>query len=65
LKRKADLGLRRGAGRPPVLTEENVTSIRRQYATGQKSYADLGKIYGVSRAAISHIVTRKSWQHVA
>jgi hypothetical protein len=32
--------------------------------SGSHSLTHIAKVYGVSRAAISHIVARKSWKHV-
>ena len=46
------------------LTEEQVLEIRRLYKTGNYIYKDLGKMFGVSRQLIGHIVNRKKWTHV-
>jgi hypothetical protein len=46
------------------LTEENVREIRRLYATGNFTQAELGLQFGVSKAAICDIVRRKTWKHI-
>jgi hypothetical protein len=47
------------------LTACDVKEIRALYAVGGVTYADLAAEYLVSLGAISAVVTRKSWQHVA
>lgn len=47
-----------------ALTEQQVRSIRRQYATGGLSLRDLAVEYGVSKKTISVVVNRKQWKHV-
>lgn len=46
------------------LTVEAVIEIRRRYQSGD-SYSHLGRIYGVTSEAISYIVRRKTWKHIA
>lgn len=48
-----------------ILTEEQVIEIRMTYADGKASQRNLAKRYGVSRGAITGILSRKSWSHVA
>jgi hypothetical protein len=50
-------------GRSKV-TEAQVRSIRLRASSGE-THAALASEFGLSRAAISFIVTRRSWQHVA
>jgi len=46
-------------------TREDVLEIRRLAATGELTQAELGKMFGVGQAAISKIVRRVTWRHVA
>jgi hypothetical protein len=46
------------------LTADDVREIRRLYATGTRQ-PDLAAMFSVTRENISHIVTRRSWRHVA
>lgn len=46
------------------LTGEAVSAIRSRYAAGE-TQESLGKEFGVKHAAISRIVNRKAWKHVA
>lgn len=43
------------------LTWEIVERIRREYEPGSVTYEMLGKRYGVTRAAVMHIIQRQSW----
>lgn len=45
------------------LTEDDVREIRRLSASGTTG-KDLAEIYGISRGAISNILSRKRWPHV-
>jgi len=44
------------------LTEEQVREIKTY--SGDKSYNDLSKDYGVYKSTIEKIVTRKTWKHI-
>lgn len=46
-----------------ILTEKEVTEIRRLYASGQ-SQLSLGKAYGVSPRTIAKCVHRLTWKHI-
>ena len=46
------------------LTDDSVREIRMLYATGQYSYADLGKKYEVDRSCIRRVVNLETWTHV-
>jgi hypothetical protein len=46
------------------LTEVLVRAIRKAYAAGGVTQAQLAVQYGVSKALISFVVTRRSWRHV-
>lgn len=46
------------------LTDDDVREIRRRVAAGERQ-ADVADSFGVSRANVSYIVTRKTWGHVA
>lgn len=51
------------------LNEQQVIEIRNLYATGNYTYADLAKMYGlsvVSRSSntIRYIIARKTWKHL-
>lgn len=47
------------------LTEKAVKEIRRLYAAGSVTHAQLGRQFGVSREAIGTITRGESWFHVA
>lgn len=47
------------------LTETDVRDIREEYAAGNTTYAKLAAFYEVGICAISKIVRRVSWKHVA
>lgn len=46
------------------LTEIDVLNIRHQYQNSTITQTTLGKQFGVSQAAIGHIVRRQKWQHI-
>jgi len=46
------------------LTRDDVIEIRRLYATGEHTQAELAEMFGVSQRHISNIVRRKHWKHV-
>lgn len=46
------------------LTEDLVRQIRREYSGGGVTLRHLGEKHGVHFATVSHIITRKSWNHV-
>ena len=46
------------------LTEKEVLEIRRLYKTGDYTQRGLGKMFGVSKLPIGHIVNRKIWKHI-
>lgn len=46
------------------LTDGKVRRIRKLYATGKWTQAELGKMFGVSDVTISYIVNRKIWKHI-
>lgn len=47
------------------LTDETVREMRRMYANGGISYAELGRRNGVSKAIAMRAVKRKLWKHVS
>lgn len=47
------------------LTEDIVREIRRRYAVGGVTHADLATEYGVSQPSIHDAIVRKTWKHVA
>lgn len=47
------------------LTEANVLEIRERYASGGIFQRELAAEFSVSRMAVSHIVNRKLWKHIA
>ena len=47
-----------------ILTEAQVREIRTRCVTRDRSYAALGREYGVSEATIRWIVHRVNWKHV-
>ncbi len=46
------------------LTDEEVLSIRREYASSRIRQRDLARKYGVGQASIHYIVTGKHWAHL-
>jgi hypothetical protein len=62
--RRVQIGVGRGGRNPAKLTEVQVRAIRERYAVGDISQAALGEEYGVTRMAVSAIVSRRSWKHV-
>lgn len=46
------------------LTEADVLWIREAYRTGEKNQMQLAAHFGISQAAVSAIVRRKSWTHI-
>lgn len=46
------------------LTEEDVRTIRREFVPRTKSYRVLAERYGLTYAAVYHIVQRKLWPHL-
>jgi len=46
------------------LTENDVKSLRREYAAGSISFAKLGKKYGIGHTHAENIVKRRKWAHV-
>lgn len=46
-----------------VFSDDDIRTIRR-LREGGKSLAAIGRLYGVTYQAISHIVTRKNWSHI-
>ncbi|HBO3538556.1 TPA: hypothetical protein L5597_004146 [Pseudomonas aeruginosa] len=47
------------------LTDQQVSDIRRAYASGEGNQYELAARYGVSQAAIGSILRNKTWRHVA
>lgn len=47
-----------------ILNEADVIEIRKEYANGNYTQKQLGKLFKVSRPCISHIVNRKTWNHI-
>lgn len=47
------------------LTEGKVREIRRRYSAGGVLHRQLAVEFGVSKAAITFIISRKNWSHVA
>lgn len=57
--------LRRGEGNGRAkLNYDQVLSIRGKYAAGAASMKDIADEYGVSKAHISEIISRKTWAHL-
>ena len=47
-----------------ILTEKQVLSIRNEYVPRKVSMQKLANKYGVSKATIVHIITRRNWKHI-
>lgn len=47
-----------------ILTERQVTQIRRAYASGAFTQTELARLYGIKQATVSNIVTGKRWRHL-
>lgn len=54
----------RGEANHSKLTEKQVIEMRRRHRCDDISYAELGRIYGVSLQTCSAIIRRKKWRHV-
>lgn len=48
-----------------VLSELEVSQIRRIYAIGDISYKRLARMFGVHKSTIGAIISRRKWKHVA
>lgn len=60
-KRHGKVGSRNNSAK---LTEETVKEIRRLYAGGGETLCSLAAKFGVSQAAVGHVIVRRSWKHV-
>lgn len=47
-----------------ILSEEDVLKIRNEYAKKNYTQKQLGNLFKVSRPCISHIINRKTWNHI-
>lgn len=47
------------------MTEEKVVEARMRYARGEATQAELALAYGISKSAMQHILTRRTWRLVA
>jgi len=47
-----------------VFTDDDVREIRRRYAIGGVTYAEIARNYDVSWTTIQKIVTRATWRHI-
>ncbi len=47
-----------------TLTESSVIWIRTLFQSGLHTYSELAKRFGVTKGAIAHVVTRKTWRHI-
>ena len=55
----------RGERHPKAkLTEHDVREIRTLYATGDWTHRMLADRFGVHKASVGHILTRRRWRHV-
>jgi len=58
-------GPRRGADNHAAkLTADKVIEIRRRFAAGENTQAQLSREFGVGAGRISDIVKRKLWAHI-
>ncbi len=46
------------------LTDEDVSEIRKMYATGGITQREIGEIYGLKQNTISTIVNKVNWRHI-
>lgn len=46
------------------LTAAAVVEIRARYAAGGVTHADLAAEFGVKKAAVCHVISRRNWSHV-
>lgn len=61
-----DYGLQRGSQHHDAkVTEAQVREIRLRYALGRVTMECLAAEYGLSQTAVSQMVRRKTWRHVA
>jgi hypothetical protein len=59
--RNGDHGIKGEQHPHAKLTDTDVLAIR---GAGRVTQRELAEQYGVSRAAIGHIITRKTWRHI-
>jgi hypothetical protein len=55
---------RKGRGAPTVLSEKQVSEIRRKWTGSYGDNVRLAREYGVRPSVISHVVRRWSWKHL-
>lgn len=60
-RRRVGQGERHGLSK---LTEKAVRQIRKEYATGEVTFAEIGRRLGVHYRTIARVVKRKGWKHV-
>jgi hypothetical protein len=46
------------------LSEGDVVRIRAMYQAGGQTHAELAAAFGVSRATVSMLISRQTWQHI-
>jgi hypothetical protein len=63
-KRKMSMAKKGERHNNAKLTEEQVRKIRRWYATGDYVMKDIADFCNIKQAAISKIITGRSWKHV-
>lgn len=55
----------RGENNPSAkLTPHDVQQIRRLYAIGEYTHAEIGEMFGIEQSHIGRIIRRESWRHV-
>lgn len=55
-----------GAAVPTAkITDVIASEIRRKYATGSVTQAELARQYGLTPPTVSAVITRRTWRHVA
>lgn len=47
-----------------ALTDHQVIKMRKQYATGQRSYTQLAKAFNVDKSTIGRIINGQTWRHL-
>jgi len=63
--KKGRINSREGIKNPKAkLTENEVLEIRRLYASTNITFADLGKMFGISDTHSGYIVKRRVWKHI-
>ena len=46
------------------LTESQVADLRKMYSTGEYTYIDLSKVFGISAKSVGRVINYETWKHL-